>query len=107
MFYHFNRPYEFLLPEYMVHHEHKGSYVKTEEEYDPKRAPYAFDKTTVFQREGEKATDKKVKVQEDKRSGYGVRSQKMQGKTVKYNMPKLERAKRPSDPKQKPLVEPP
>ncbi|XP_067686203.1 uncharacterized protein C7orf57 homolog [Haliotis asinina] len=71
--------WEFLLPEYMVHESQKPA-VHFEPEsvssLKQRRAPYAFDLTTAYEREGQALTDKTVKLPEDIKSGYGIRNSK-------------------------------
>lgn len=57
----------------MVHEEYKP--LGADYDYErPKRLPYAYDRTTVFEREGATApTDKKIHLPEAKRPGFGVR----------------------------------
>ena len=70
------RRYQFLVPEYMAHEKHQPS----DEDYErARRAPYAHDILSAYQREGgAHLTDKTVKLPEVKRHGYGVRSGKPQ-----------------------------
>ncbi|XP_064598450.1 uncharacterized protein C7orf57 homolog [Liolophura sinensis] len=92
------KPYEFKLPEYMVHRPRQQPVdFEAHDGSDPnsrynKRAPYAFDKLTTYEREGESAADKmSMKIPEAKKYGYGVR----QGKKVvlKKTGPAPERVK--------------
>lgn len=48
-----------MLPEYMVHEEYPQ---QDDNEYSPPRLPYGYDRTTVYEREGQQVTDKTVKV---------------------------------------------
>ena len=70
-----SRPYEFSLPEYMVHQEYRP-YGDPPNDNHRHRNIMARDQSTVFQREGRSATDKTVRVQENRPSGYGVSTSK-------------------------------
>ncbi|XP_013383678.1 uncharacterized protein C7orf57 homolog [Lingula anatina] len=75
-----SQTFEHKLPEYMVHEEYKpeGDHYDYEKNR-PKRLPYAFDRLTVYEREGDdkRVTNKNVKIPEVKRPGYGVRLQRV------------------------------
>ncbi|KAJ8320034.1 hypothetical protein KUTeg_001621 [Tegillarca granosa] len=72
------KPYAFLLPEYMVHESHKPD--GDDANYErPRRAPFAFDNKSAYEREGDSIKDKTLKLPEVVKSGYGVRT----GKPVK------------------------
>ncbi|XP_074657817.1 uncharacterized protein C7orf57 homolog [Tubulanus polymorphus] len=77
--------YEFLLPDYMVHDTYKGNENDNESQTDfkPQRCPYAADKQTVYEREGEGVTDKRIRIPEIKKPGFGVRADKMKDKPVR------------------------
>ncbi|XP_071103873.1 uncharacterized protein C7orf57 homolog [Haliotis cracherodii] len=72
--------WEFLLPEYMVHDSQKAAGVDFEPEsissLKERRAPYAFDLATAYQREGQALKDKTVKLPEEIPAGYGIRNSK-------------------------------
>lgn len=86
--------YQPLLPDYMVHKEYAP---KGDSAYQRGRNLLSKDDTTVFQREGYQATDKTMKIQEARPSGYGVRNEKGKDKHVSGPpMPKYERAKGPT-----------
>ncbi|XP_050418316.2 uncharacterized protein C7orf57 [Patella vulgata] len=75
------KPWEFLLPEYMVHDSYTPSFADGAPvgSYGPGetgRVPYACDKVSVFQSEGRDATDKRVRLPEARPPGYGVRNSK-------------------------------
>lgn len=72
VFFCFFRHYEPLLPDYMVHKEyaphgdnHRGS-------HQQRRNPLTKDNTSVFEREGNSATNKTIRIQEAVPNGYGV-----------------------------------
>ncbi|KAL5005978.1 hypothetical protein ScPMuIL_017136 [Solemya velum] len=90
------RPYDFLLPEYMVHEAHRPSYVEEARhtQADKASTPFANDGTTVYQREGRRATDKTVKLPEICQPGYGIR----RGKPLKASKPSPEKTKPHSAP---------
>lgn len=95
-----DRKYQSMMPEYMVHDVYTPSWQDEQDSNDSagksKKAPFAFDSTTVFQREGDHCTDKTQKLPEEKRIGYGVRAEKMKNKTIQHTTPKPDRAKPPS-----------
>lgn len=79
-------PWQFLLPDYMVH-EAYGSTTVDGSDKEPtihdgntvpmRRAPYAIDdQMAQFNREGQSMTDKTVRLQETRRPGYGIRNGK-------------------------------
>lgn len=65
------QPYQFLLPDYMVHPNEREE--SGDSGYAPRRLPYGHDTTTVYDREGNHATDKTVRLPEVRQPGYGVR----------------------------------
>ncbi|KAL3854470.1 hypothetical protein ACJMK2_013738 [Sinanodonta woodiana] len=86
-------PWKFMLPEYMVHESYKPSEEDQKFEQQRKRAPYAYDQLSAYEREGNGITDKTVKLPEVRRVGYGVRS----GRPLKVKaQPAPERSKPPS-----------
>ncbi|ESO99208.1 hypothetical protein LOTGIDRAFT_205260 [Lottia gigantea] len=76
------KPHQFLLPEYMVYDSYVPSCVEgTSPSPDGSRrqgsrVPYACDKQTIFQSEGNDVTDKRVKIPEARQPGFGVRNSK-------------------------------
>lgn len=74
-------PYQFLLPDYMVHHEYKGHLKKSQQTADnvqPFKAPYAMDKQAPIEE-----CDKTKNIPELRKIGYGVRTEKAQKSDVK------------------------
>lgn len=73
------RPWEFSLPEYMVHDEYQpeGPCADDELPYRPKRLPYASNTKTIYESEKHNPSDKKVKLPELTRPGYGIRADKL------------------------------
>lgn len=69
-----NPNYNFMVPEYMIHEEWNPANSDTYER--PRRAPFAYDLHSAYEREGDKITDKTLKLPEVKKPGYGVRSAK-------------------------------
>ncbi|CAL1534511.1 unnamed protein product [Lymnaea stagnalis] len=69
------QPWEFLLPEYMVHKSYKPSFENPSSRPTRSAAPYHTEANSVIQ-EGRLATDKTVKIPELRRPGYGVRNEK-------------------------------
>ena len=66
--------YQFMVPEYMVHEEWKP---EDSDGYDrPRRAPFAYDLRSAYEREGDSIKDKTIKLPEMKKQGYGIRSNK-------------------------------
>ncbi|KAJ8320026.1 hypothetical protein KUTeg_001613 [Tegillarca granosa] len=62
------KPYAFLLPEYMVHESHKPD--GDDANYErPRRAPFAFDNKSAYEREGDSIKDKTLKLPEVVKSG--------------------------------------
>ncbi|KAK3083152.1 hypothetical protein FSP39_015185 [Pinctada imbricata] len=83
-------PYQFMVPEYMVHDTFKpddsGVYER------PRRAPFSFDNKSAYERDGVNPTDKTVRLPEVIKPGYGVRSGKPI-KTLKKPPLRAERAR--------------
>ncbi|VDI41498.1 Hypothetical predicted protein [Mytilus galloprovincialis] len=65
--------YQYMVPEYMVHEEWKP---ETDCYERPRRQPFSFDRLSAFERDGDRVTDKTVKLPEVKKPGFGVRSAK-------------------------------
>ena len=63
-----------MVPEYMIHEEWKQD--ENEVYQRPNRAPYSYDRLSAHERDGNRITDKTIKLPEVKKQGYGVRSAK-------------------------------
>lgn len=77
-----DKPYEFLLPAYMVHEPLKKCELSSCADFDPEQAPFAYDKATVYDRDDGRANDKTVKIGEQRKFGYGVRTEKGATKAI-------------------------
>lgn len=79
-----SEPYQFMLPDYMVF-QPNGPKKNNRNQNSNSGATGSFsnDNSTVFQREGGKATDKTQKLPEERPPGYGVRAEKQQQKDAK------------------------
>jgi hypothetical protein len=72
-------PYQFMLPAYMVHQSCvPKSQTTSLQETKAETTPYAHDSSTVYEREGSQATNKTMKLPEERPPGYGVRMEKHQ-----------------------------
>ncbi|KAK7112977.1 uncharacterized protein C7orf57 homolog [Littorina saxatilis] len=70
-------PWQFLLPEYMVHQGRGETSVDGTTVGGPRRrVPYATEEQSQFTRDGQSMTDKTVKIPETRPPGFGIRSGK-------------------------------
>ena len=77
-----DEPYQFMLPDYMVDASNRKKKPKANANgsYVPQKLPYAFDKQTIYDREGHDATNKTIALKEDRPAGYGVRAERHNSK---------------------------
>jgi len=78
-----SEPYQFMLPDYMVFQPNGPKKNRSQNANGGATGCFTSDNSTVFQREGDKATDKTQKLPEERPPGYGVRAEKQQQKDAK------------------------
>ncbi|PVD39097.1 hypothetical protein C0Q70_01725 [Pomacea canaliculata] len=74
-----DKKWEFLLPEYMVHHAyqpHGDTAAEASNGVPMRRPPYATENQSCFYQDGHSLSDKTVSLPEIKRPGYGTRNAK-------------------------------